>query len=281
LLDEAYQENKTLGSPTSIYALATTHDVIHILRGEYDRAFETLSPALELEESLILSGLWIDIFQQLAWCYYDLGAYDLGLEHCQKAIGRHGSTNSTGRAPAFAVLALLQIRCGNLDEADAAVMEGWKNFDLGWQTYYGWWETLSILEAEARLALARGELARAARCTDQLLGKYDELKLRHFKPGILYLRARVELAAENNDQAHQTLSDALALSDEMGAHREVWRMCWALTELETERGDGAVAGQLLERAYREVAFIAEHAGSPELREIFLSRPDVQLVLNAD
>ena len=116
LLDEAYRANETLGSPTSIYALATTHNVIHILRGEYDRALEALLPSLALDETQILSGLWIDIFQQLAWCYYDLGAYDEGLDHCQKAISHHRYINSTGRAPAFAVLAILQIRRGNLKE---------------------------------------------------------------------------------------------------------------------------------------------------------------------
>ena len=225
--------------------------------------------------------MWIDIFQQLAWCYYDLGAYQLGLEYCQKAINRHASINSTGRAPAFAVLALLQIRSGNLSEAEAAVKKGWENFDLGWQTYYGWWETLSILEAEAELALAQIDLERAAHCIDQLLGKYDELKLRHLKPGILLLKSRVALAAGDKEEAHQTLCNALALSDEMGAHRDVWGMCWALRELETDRANEACATQYKERALNEVMLIAEHTGTPELREIFLSRPDVQVILNAE
>jgi tetratricopeptide (TPR) repeat protein len=277
LLDEAYRANEALGSPTSVYALATTHNVIHILRGDYDRTFKTLLPALGLDEAQILSGLWIDIFQQLAWCYYDLGAYELGLDYCQKAISHHDQTSQTGRAPAFAMLALLEIRRGNLREADAAVKEGWENFDLQWQTYAGWPETHSILEAEAELALAQGEPARAAHCIEQLLGKYDDLKLHHFKPGILYLRARVELAAGNKEQAHQSLSEALALSDEMGAHRNVWAMCWALSGLETERGNDSRAAQIKERSCDELRFIAEHAGTPELREAFLSRPDVQLV----
>jgi tetratricopeptide (TPR) repeat protein len=280
LLDEAYRANEALGSPTSVYALATTHNAIHILRGEYDRAFAALLPALKLDEDQILSGLWVEIFQQLAWCYYDLGAYDESLDCCQKAINHQSSINSTGRSPAFAVLALLQIRRGNFKEAGEAVMKGWENFDLGWQTYSGWWETISILEAEAELALAQGELDHAADCVCKLLGKYDELKLCHFKPGILYLRAKIELAAGNKDAAYQTLTDALALSDEMGAHREVWEMCAALEKLEAERGNGSIASQLKERACNEVKLIAEHAGTPELRESFLSQADVRLVVGA-
>jgi predicted ATPase len=271
LLDEAYRANEALGSSTSVYALATTHNAIHILRGEYDRAFEALLPALKLDEDQILSGLWVEIFQQLAWCYYDLGAYDESLDCCQKAINHQSHINSTGRSPAFAVLALLQIRLGNFKEAGESVMKGWENFDLEWQTYSGWWETISILEAEAELALAQGESDHAADCVCQLLDKYDELKLRHFKPRILYLRAKIELAAGNKDAAYQTLTDALALSDEMSAHREVWAMCWALSQLETERENETVAKQLKERACIEAKLIAEHAGTPELRAISCHR----------
>lgn len=278
LMEEAYRANKALGSPTSIYSLAITQNVVHIMRGQYGQALEALLPSLEMDESQIVSGIRVDIFQQLAWCYYDLGAYDAGLDYCQRAVSHHDQTSQTGCSPAYTMLALLHIRRGNLTEADAAVKEGWENFDIQWQTYAGWTETLSILQAEAELALAKGELDRAARCIRQLLGKYEELKLQHFKPGVLYLQARVELAAGNNENAHQILCDALALSDEMGAHHEVWEMCWALSQLETERGNESVAVQLEERAIHEALWIAEHAGTPELREVFLSHPDVQVIL---
>lgn len=157
----------------------------------------------------------------------------------------------------------------------------WNHFDLEWQTYAGWPETHSILEAEAALALAHGELDRAARCVGQLLGKYEKRKPQHFKPGGLYLRARVELAAGNKENAHQALCDALATSDEIGARRDVWGMCWALSQLEMERGNELAAIQMKERACMEVKLIADHAGTPELREVFVSRPDVRLVLGAD
>jgi DNA-binding SARP family transcriptional activator/tetratricopeptide (TPR) repeat protein len=279
LLDEAYRANQVLGSPTSVYALATTHNVIHILRGEYDRVFEALLPALKLDEPRrVLSGLWIDIFQQLAWCYYDLGDYNTGIDHVQRAISHQDQTSQTGRGPAFAMLALLEIQRGNLGEAQAAVTKGWENFDLQWQIYAGWPETHSILEAEAALALANGDLDCANHCVEQLLGKFDELKLRHFRPGILFLRAKIELAAGDKNNAYQTLCDALVLSDEIGGHREVWEMCEALARLEGDRGNLSVATEWQERACAEVKLIADHARTPELRDVFLSRPDVQLIV---
>ncbi len=85
---------------------------------------------------------------------------------------------------------------------------------------------------------------------------------------------------KKKEAAYQTLSDALALSDDMGMHREVWKMCWALGQLEAERGNESVAVQLKERAQIEALCIADHAGTLELRECFLSRPDLQLILAA-
>ena len=280
LMKEAYRANKALGSPTSIYSLAITQNVVYILRGRYGQALEALLPSLELDESQIVSGIWVDIFQQLAWCYYDLGAYNAGLDYCQRAVSHHDQTSQTGCSPAYTMLALLHIRRGNLTEADAAARKGWENFDLGWQTYAGWPETLSILEAEAELALAKGELDRATHCVEQLLGKYDEIKLRHFNSGILYLRAKIELAAGKKDAAHRTLTEALKLTDEMGTHREVWGMCSALEKLEAERGNESIATQMKERACKEAQFVAEHAGTPELRGIFLSRADVKLIMGS-
>jgi hypothetical protein len=85
------------------------------------------------------------------------------------------------------------------------------------------------------------------------------------------------LAAGNKEKAYQTLSDALVLSDEMGAHREVWAMCSVLSQLEAERGNASASALLRERACAEVTFIADHVGTPELRATFLARPEIRKI----
>jgi tetratricopeptide (TPR) repeat protein len=279
-LEQAYRANEALGSCNETYALATTRNVIHILRGAYDRVVEELPPALDMDETLIVPRLQIEIHQQLAWCYYDLGAYEQGLFHCRKAINTHDHIDPSGRFPAFSVLALLHIAQGDLCEASLALERGLENFDLQRLAFPWWWETLPISLAEAELALAQNDLSRAACCVKQLLDRVDELKLCHLKPGVLFLQARLALAKGDKESAYQALSDALALSAEMGARRDVWALCWALSQLESERGNESLAVQLKERANAEVQFIAAHAGTPRLREIFLSRPDVQRITEA-
>ena len=51
-----------------------------------------------------------------------------------------------------------------------------------------------------------------------------------------------------------------------------------LGKLEAEQGNKSAVIQLKERGNREALLIADHAGTEEFREIFLSRPDVQKVL---
>ena len=49
-------------------------------------------------------------------------------------------------------------------------------------------------------------------------------------------------------------------------------------EAGSRTGNHSAAIQLKERANREALLVADHAGTEELKEIFLSRPDVQKVL---
>lgn len=58
------------------------------------------------------------------------GAYDEGLFHCREAINCHDHVVSSGRVPAFNLLALLHIAHGHLSEVSLAVEQGLENFNL-------------------------------------------------------------------------------------------------------------------------------------------------------
>lgn len=278
LFQEAYRTHEALATPTGYYALVTTHNVIHILRGDYHLALAALLPALALDEAQIVSGVWMDIHMQLAWCYCDLGNYEEAFAHCATAIGKNNHVNSVWLTSTLTILALLHLARGEVDEAEAAVQRGWESFDLDWQTYPSWWETLSILQAEAEVALARQELERADRRATQLVAKYDQLTLRHLRPDVLHLQARIQMAEGNREAAYTTAIAALNDCDAMGIRRDVWAICQTLSQLESERGNGAAADALRERARVEAFYIAEHTGSAHLRERFLAREDVRRCL---
>jgi hypothetical protein len=58
----------------------------------------------------------------------------------------------------------------------------------------------------------------------------------------------------------------------------VWKSLSALSQVEAKRGKTAEARALLQEAREYVIGIASRAGTPELREAFLTLPDVQAVL---
>lgn len=279
-LEEAYRANEALGSATETYALALTRNVIHIVRGEYERAMGNLLSSIELPEADIVQMLRVEIHQQLAWCYCDLGAYEQGVEHARRAIDYHDHVTPSARVPAFSMLAMLYVAEGDLVRAASAVEMGVGNFDPEKMAFPWWWESLSILQAAAELAMARDDIREAERCTEQLLRKYDQLKFRHLLPAALALRGRVALMRGDDATAREALMDALGISDEMGAHREVWRICDLLAAVETGRENLTTATKWRERARVEVGLLADHTGSSVLRQTFLARPDVQKILDA-
>ena len=71
-LDAADAANRALGNYTEKFALATTRNTIHILRGNYTRAFEEFAALQELAESRITAQILICARQQLAWSYFEL-----------------------------------------------------------------------------------------------------------------------------------------------------------------------------------------------------------------
>lgn len=130
------------------------------------------------------------------------------------------------------------------------------------------------------MALTRQEVRRAERCVAQLLAKYDQLHLSHLKPGVVYLQARIFLAEGNREAAYTRALAALNACDAMGIRRDVWAICLTLSQLESERGNGAAAETLGERARSEALHIADHTGSDHLRESFLAREDVRRCFDA-
>ncbi|MEO6061981.1 MAG: hypothetical protein ABIQ99_08590 [Thermoflexales bacterium] len=80
------------------------------------------------------------------------------------------------------------------------------------------------------------------------------------------------------DAAEASAHSAIALMDEMGARRGAWRAWAALASALTAQGRAEEAQAALVRALEETAYIAENAGSAELRESFLAIPDVRRIV---
>jgi hypothetical protein len=279
-LDEAFAANRALDNPTETFAIVTTRNVVHFIRGEYNQALDGLTPIHQMNEKRIVPRVLIAVRQQLAWLYYELGVYDAAQDQCQRTLAHFDEVRPALHVPALTVLTLIHVARGDLNQAAHVVNQGCAIFDPAGMLYPEWWEALPFPLAQGELALAQGGVAQAAMCAEYLLEKFEAQRLRHLLPSVLFFRARIALAQGDIAAAHSDLQLAQVLSDEMGAHRELWRIASALEHIEAGLGNALTAAYWRDRACTEIEWVADHAGSSELREAFLSRRDVQLIWSA-
>ncbi len=136
----------------------------------------------------------------------------------------------------------------------------------------------NIIQAEAELALAGGKLEDALHIVDVFLKKTHQLGLLIYLPEKLLLKGRVLLAAGRGEEAYVTLREAHQIATKQQARPMLWQICAFLADLESERGDKAEAQALREQAREAIDYIAEHAGTDDLRTTFLALPKVQTIL---
>jgi ATP/maltotriose-dependent transcriptional regulator MalT len=210
----------------------------------------------------------------LAAVYGSLGAIEQGLETARRALDIAETQLSVFRPWVLAVLAQLHLRNGNSTEAEAAIEQGREDL-------YGADSPLFLLPcrlAEAELALRRGNYERTLAVTDDLLADLQEFGARMYIPQALYVQGQALLGLDETEEAQARLAEARAEAEAMGARRMLWQILAALAEIESRRGHVAEAENLRAQAREVIAFIADHAGTPELRASFLNLPDVRAVL---
>ena len=101
---------------------------------------------------------------------------------------------------------------------------------------------------------------------------------RTFLPDALYFKGRALLAQGRTSEARESLAEASALAEQIGARRSHWQILGTLSQLDVEAGRGAEAEVLRNKALDTVMYIAERTGSDELRASFLTMPDVRAVV---
>ena len=134
--------------------------------------------------------------------------------------------------------------------------------------------------AEIELALARGDLEAALEVSGAYASELRRQTLRGLLPEALDLRAAALEAAGNPEAACAALLEARDIAAEVGQGRTLWAVSARLAAHEARRGRLAAASTLRREAAAAAHFMADHAGTPELRQSFLSLPTVRDVLHS-
>ncbi len=261
------------------------------LMGQAIEAWEQ-SHRLGEPSGLIMTVVYVGA--DLAWLYATLGAMARALELAIQAVDSSSRVMPAWRAWPVAVLARLHLLRGDVAQAEALIEDGCEGtlpYHFNRLLRSG---ASAVFLAQAELALARGNPARAISLTSDLADYLRRVGAGTFLPDALVVKGRALLAQGGADEARAVLIEARSEAEAIGSRRTLWQILAALSEVETRSGNQAEVTSLRQQARAIVDFIADHIGAPDpstsfgsaqdkgagldLRASFLSLPDVQSVM---
>jgi len=210
----------------------------------------------------------------LALVYGDLGKVDQGLELVRLALTAPSVHMHLWWNWAFIRMAELYLLKGDSAGAEAILTQIKRDLGDGLALF-----PPLVLCFEPKLALAQGEYARA----EALAGRYRTMEawgLHTFVPELLCHLGRALLAQGRGDEARAALDTARERAEALGARNALWPILAGLAETAAGAGDGDGAEDLRAQAVAILGYIADHAGSDELRASFLAQPRVRALLEA-
>lgn len=273
--EEANQISQFIGNMASQSASKAMVGQVYLEQGQPDRAIAIMTEAVYLGEQVGNLAVQIGTRADLGWVYATLGAFDHALVLAELAYARSEEHNHIFLPWVLAVLARIYLRIGDVERAEAAISEGYQSFKgrgemLLPPVYMG------LADAELSLAMHRYDEAIAA--AERVLTYLHQYQIRPFAADALYLKGRALLALEDGEAAHAALREAQTRTTSPPSQRIRWPVLFLLSYLETRRRNADTARTLRHQARQIVLSIADHTGDPELRESFLSLPEVLVVV---
>jgi tetratricopeptide (TPR) repeat protein len=238
--------------------------------GEPDRAIGALEETIRLG----VEGSFVPMTTRsdLGWIYGDLGAIERGLEQIQLSLAQVEEMLPEWQSYPLVMRARVHLAGGDLAAAEDALRDSSANLNLENPTNFTalWW-----ILAKSELLLAKQDYQQAVTLTEESVDQLRRFGIRAFIPDGLCIKGEALLALGHLDAAHQVLTEARAEAEALGSRRNLWPILFALSQVETRRGNISEAQQLDQEVRDIIEYIADHAGSPDLRTSFLALPRVR------
>ncbi len=239
-----------------------------------------LEEPVELSEQSGNAFINVNARASMALAYADLGAVERAMEIAKKGLAVAQDKFPHQIPLAQAVLSLIYIGSGHHAEATEALAEVDHFRDLRFRFSFPPPMYVRVGLAQVELAMVDEDYEKAARLGDELLELLETSGFPAYLADALNMKGRVLIALGEAEQARVVLSEARAAAEAVGSQRALWQILVNLAEVEVDLGNKAKAAKVRDQAKEVVEFIAEHAGSDELRESFLHRPAIQFLSDA-
>jgi tetratricopeptide (TPR) repeat protein len=133
--------------------------------------------------------------------------------------------------------------------------------------------------AQIELYLALGEITQAEKIAQELLTILESRNYRGDLVEAWLMMAQVYLVQKRTETAYTALQKGRKIAEAIGDREVFWRILWELSQLDQAAGKHDESERYHQQAREEISYIADHAGSDELRTAFLNMPEVQTILS--
>lgn len=270
---ETSQISAAIGNLWNQGVAAVALGSIELERGHLGAALDVFSRAAALEGMAQVQFSYLALEIRLTEVFIVAGSLDIALIHLQRAQPIVENMPSLWQSWTKALLARIRLLQGDPSLVLAFTEPG----PTGDETMYDITFLSSIWQLQAEVALTQGKIQLAVDLTTRTVSLVDQVNVMLYSPVHRILLAKALWLQGDEAEARQVLAQAGADARHIGSRRTLW----PILTLDAEWESDEQAAQVLRDAARaEIDYIAEHAGTPELRQSFLARPDVaQLMAN--
>jgi tetratricopeptide (TPR) repeat protein len=242
----------------------------HWERGRPDLAIATMEESIRLGEAAGFFVPQVSTRGELALVHAELDHAETALELVRLAQKRGGKIGLITDITIAGMVALVQIRAGNIQEAESS-LSGYEERLSGKpeSSFY-----IPGIKATAEIALHQGQAGKALNLVGHLLAFVSEKGIGLYHLQALVHQAMVLQELDRPAEALASLEEAQALGEAMGSQWMMWQIEAQLGRL---AGDSAEAQAHFRQARALIHSIHNHTPD-HLRESFLGRADIQALL---
>jgi class 3 adenylate cyclase/tetratricopeptide (TPR) repeat protein len=225
--------------------------------GQYADGIAKLEEGLEFSQRIGDRAHRTRILNTLGWCHAEFGAHDRAADYNEQSVELAAEMVELKLVPgapelygnASINLACNRIALGQLDAASEILTSIQRDIEGEEDPWMRWRYQLHLLDALARLALARGEPEDALTLLDRELAGARHHGARKLETRALELQARACLHIDRRPEAEEALRNAVEVGERISYAPALWRSYSLQGELFRRVGDTSLAERSADRAH--------------------------------
>jgi tetratricopeptide (TPR) repeat protein len=241
--------------------------------GDYGRAHAQLEAGLELTDRIGDRAWRSRLLNTVGWYYAEIGSHERARQFNEQAvqIARELEDDEI-IANAEINLGRNHLALGHLDVALGYLEPIWTGLERR-DPWMRWRYSLHLIDALARIELARGDPQRALDLASDQLARAAPHQAPKIEARALELQAQALLALDRGEEAHKAATRGLETAEKIQHPSVRWHGLEVLAELARRRGDTSEAETRERQLHELLQSLARGIPESELRDGLLSMAD--------